>query len=427
MAQQARLEIEGTTYELPIITGTEDESAFDISKLRSESGYITLDSGYGNTGSCTSEITFINGEAGILQIRGIPIEQLAEHSDFVETAYLVIFGELPTVEQRERFDRLIGENSKLDESTLAQIQAFPADAHPMAVLAAILNVLFVHEENTTIEPGNREQLEEHSAKLLGKTRTIAAAFYRASKGEKPIQPSTDKGYVAEFFHEMFSTDTEDHEATAEADKALNFFLLLHADHEQNCSTSTVRMVASSHANLYTSVAAGVSALWGPRHGGANMEVVRMLEKIQADGDSLDDVVAKVKDKTMLLQGFGHRVYRNFDPRAKVLGGTVDALLEQLNVEDPLLQIARDLEQVALADEYFVERKLYPNVDFYSGIVLRALGIPLEMYTVMFALGRMPGWIANWAEVNDDPKIRIYRPRQIYTGATKRDWVAPADR
>ncbi len=423
MSHTARLELDGKSYEFPVVEGTEHELGIDISKLRDTTGYITLDDGYGNTGSCKSAVTYIDGDKGILRYRGIPIEDIAGKSSFVEAAWLIIFGHLPTPEDRDRFAGLLDQNSMIHTSMRKHFEGFPQHAHPMAVLSAMINALSAHEPDVLDIPDD-STLELAAARLMSKVRTIAAAAYKSSVGEPLVYPRHDFKYVENFLHMMFSVPYQEYIPTVEAAKALNLFLLLHADHEQNCSTATVRMVASSQANMFASCAAGVCALWGPLHGGANVAVIEMLQFIQESGMPLDEYVAKVKDKEskVKLMGFGHRVYKNFDPRSHILKKAADDLLEAMHIHDPLLDIAMDLADVALKDEYFIERKLYPNVDFYSGIILRALGIPLNMFTVMFAIGRMPGWIANWKEVHDDPKGRIYRPRQIYVGEARHDWV-----
>ena len=422
MSGTARLEIDGTVYELDTLVGSEGERAIDISKLRDTTGYITLDDGYGNTGSCRSAITYIDGDAGILRYRGIPIEDLAGRSSFVETAWLVIFGELPTVEQRDRFSGLLGDSAMIDEVMRKHFHAFPQTAPPMAILSAMINTLSAHDHGV-IQITDEFDMEHAAAVLMSKVRTIAAASYKASIGEPLVYPRYDLKYAENFLHMMFSVPYRNYEPTPEVAAALNLFLMLHADHEQNCSTSTVRMVASSKANLFASCAAGVCALWGPLHGGANVAAVQMLEQIRDSGMAVPEFVTRVKNKDagVKLMGFGHRVYKNFDPRSRILKKAVDDVLAQLEKTDPLLDIARELETAALEDDYFVDRKLYPNVDFYSGILLRAIGIPLEMFTVMFAIGRMPGWIANWKEINEDPKGRIYRPRQVYVGPTDVKW------
>ncbi|MCW3158915.1 citrate synthase [Micropruina sonneratiae] len=428
MSGIARLELDGKVYELDTFVGTEGERSIDISKLRDTTGYITLDDGYGNTGSCRSAITYIDGDAGILRYRGIPIEELAGRSSFVETAWLVIFGKLPTVEDRDRFASLLGESAMIDEVMRKHFNAFPQTAPPMAILSAMINTLSAHDAGAT-QIDDDESMERAAAVLISKVRTIAAASYKASIGEPLVYPRYDLKYAENFLHMMFSVPYRNYEPSPEVAAALNLFLMLHADHEQNCSTSTVRMVGSSKANLFASCAAGVCALWGPLHGGANVAAVQMLQDIQESGIPVSEFVNKVKnrDAGVKLMGFGHRVYKNFDPRSRILKKSVDDVLNQLEKSDPLLDIARELEDAALNDDYFVERKLYPNVDFYSGILLRAIGIPMEMFTVMFAIGRMPGWIANWKEINENPKSRIYRPRQIYVGPTDVEWEPREER
>ena len=422
MPETARLELDGKVYELPTFVGSEGERAIDIAKLRDVTGYITLDDGYGNTGSCRSAITYIDGDAGILRYRGIPIEDIAGRSSFVETAWLVIFGELPNVEQRDHFAGLLSESAMIDEVMRKHFNAFPQTAPPMAILSAMINTLSAHDAGAT-DIRDDADMERAAAVLISKVRTIAAAAYKASIGEPLVYPRYDLKYAENFLHMMFSVPYRQYEATPEVAAALNLFLMLHADHEQNCSTSTVRMVGSSKANLFASCAAGVCALWGPLHGGANVAAVQMLQQIHDSGMPVDEFVRKVKNKDdgVKLMGFGHRVYKNFDPRSRILKKAVDDVLAQLEKTDPLLDIARELETAALEDDYFVDRKLYPNVDFYSGILLRSIGIPLEMFTVMFAIGRMPCWIANWKEINEDPKGRIYRPRQVYVGPTDVKW------
>jgi citrate synthase len=415
MNHTCRIELDGRQYDLPVVEGTEGELAIDVSGLRDTTGFITLDDGYGNTGSCTSAITYIDGERGTLRYRGIPIEELAENGSFVEVAWLVIFGRLPTVADRERFSRLLTENSMLHESMRKHFDAFPPNAYPMAILSAMINTLSLHEPQGEIS--DDVGIEKAAARLMSKVRTIAAASYKSSVGEPLTYPRYDYKYCENFLHMMFSLPFKEYEPTPEVTRALNLFFILHADHEQNCSTSTARMVASSQANMFASCAAGVCALWGPLHGGANTAVIEMLDHLQRSGMKVSEYVRLVKNKEarLRLMGFGHRVYRNFDPRSKILKQAADGLLGRLHVTDPLLEIAQELENTALNDSYFVERQLYPNVDFYSGIILRAIGIPLNMFTVMFAIGRMPGWIANWKEIHDNPKSRIYRPRQIYVG------------
>jgi len=415
--------LEGKKFTYPVIVGTENEKAIDTRKLRSDTGYITFDDGYGNTGSCLSNITFIDGEKGILRYRGIPIEQLAEQSTFLCSAYLIIYGELPTAARLDDFRKRIADRSGLHEDFKHHFEGFPKGSHPMAVLSSMLNSLGCYYPE--MSSNNREQdlelFDDAATLLISKVRTIAAMTYRMSKGLPSNYPRKDLRYVENFLHLMFTEPYDEYEMVPEVTQALDLFLLLHADHEQNCSTSTVRMVASGGANLFASVSAGVSALWGPLHGGANSAVIRMLEQIHARGDDGSKFIQDAKTGKARLMGFGHRVYKNYDPRAKIFGRAAERVLNALGKEDPLLDIARHLEQAALNDDYFVERKLYPNVDFYSGIVLKAIGIPVDMFTVMFAIGRMPGWIANWKEIAESSK-RIHRPRQIYMGSNKRDYV-----
>jgi citrate synthase len=423
MPRAAILQLDGKSLELPIVVGTEQEQAIDISKLRGETGYITFDDGYSNTGSCQSAITFIDGEKGILRYRGIPIEQLAEHSTFVETAWLLIYGELPTAPQLRHFRDLLTKHEMLHEGLYKAFDGFPSMAHPMAILSAMINAASCyHPEIVAID--SEEDFANASARLLSKIRTIAAASYKTFVGEPIVYPKPHLNYCANFLHMMFSIPFQEYEPDPDVVAALRLILILHADHEQNCSTSTVRMVASSGANLFASCAAGVCALWGPLHGGANTAVLEMLGRILKDKIDLKDYVAKVKDKNsnIKLMGFGHRVYKNYDPRAKILKAAADKVLAKLKIKDPLLDLARHLEETALSDSYFKDRKLYPNVDFYSGIIMRAMGIPVNMFTVMFAIGRLPGWIAHWKEVHDNKKSRIYRPRQVYTGLNQRDYV-----
>jgi len=417
MDKTAELILDGKSCKLPIVEGTEQERAVDISALRDKTGYITLDDGYGNTGSCKSQITFIDGEKGILRYRGIPIEELAEKSTFIEVAHLIIMGKLPTSAELRRFSDLLTANEMLNEAMKYHFEGFPPNAHPMAILSAMINATSCyHSELLTDQM--RDSFVVQAARLLSKVRTIAAFAYRKSRGLPAIYPKPDLKYTANFLHMMFSLPYKDYDLKPETVKALDLIFLLHADHEQNCSTATVRMVASSRANLFASAAAGVCALWGPLHGGANQAVLEMLEDIHKSGDDGSKFIAAAKDKHSgkRLMGFGHRVYKHYDPRAKIIKRACDDVLAKLHINDPLLDIAKHLEEAALRDSYFVERKLYPNVDFYSGIIMRAIGIPVEMFTVMFAIGRMPGWIANYKEVMEAP-TRIYRPRQIYTGPT----------
>ncbi len=427
MPNDAVLKIEGKEYTLPTIVGSEGEKAIDVRNVRAQTGYITYDDGFGNTGSCLSGITFIDGDAGILRYRGYPIEQLAANSSFVETAYLIINGELPTPAQRLRLGNLLREHSPVHSAMDHLFEGFPIGSHPMAILSALLNSLgcyYPHLATNRVQE-DLANFEEASAIAISKVRTIAAMSYRKSRGMPYIYPKRSLPYCENFLHMMFSQPYEDYIPTPEVAQALNLFLLLHADHEQNCSTSTVRMVASSGANLFASVAAGVCALWGPLHGGANMAVIEMLESIHAEGDDGTKFIeaARSGQGGHRLMGFGHRVYRNYDPRAKIIKASFYKALASLGIkDDPLLNIAMKLEEVALSDDYFISRKLYPNVDFYSGLIMRALGIPQNMFTVMFAIGRMPGWIAHWKEVASNPKNKIYRPRQIYVGPTQREYV-----
>ena len=430
MSNEAKLELDGKAYTLPTLVGSENEKAVDISALRATTGYITIDDGYGNTGSCTSNITFIDGDQGILRYRGIPIEELAEKSNFVETAYLIIYGELPTRPQLKKFSDLFTENQFLHEDMKFHFEGFPTGAHPMAILSAMINAASCFDEDLMRwQWGKNKQFEIYVARLLSQVRTIAAYSYRKSKGLPLIYPKQSYKYTATFLHMLFSMPYEDFALKPEVVKALDLIFLLHADHEQNCSTSTVRMVASSQANLFASCAAGVCALWGPLHGGANQAVIEMLSQIYKEGDDGSKFITAAKDKNSgkKLMGFGHRVYKNHDPRAKIIKKACDEVLSKLHINDPLLDIAKKLEESALKDSYFVERKLYPNVDFYSGIIMRAIGIPMEMFTVIFAIGRMPGWIANYKEIMEEPKNRIYRPRQIYTGKTINHFVPLEER
>lgn len=420
--QTAKITLGDKTVEYPVIVGSENEKAIDIRNLRKDTGYITFDDGYGNTGSCLSNITFIDGEKGILRHRGIPIEQLAENSTFLCTAYLIIYGNLPTEAELNAFRGKVASEANLHEDFKHHFQGFPPNAHPMAVLSSMLNSLGCYYPQ--MSSNDREQDLEHFdatvSLLISKVRTIAAMTYRMSQGLPYNYPRKDLRYVENFLHMMFTQPYDNYEAPTEVTEALDLFFLLHADHEQNCSTSTVRMVASGGANLFASVSAGVCALWGPLHGGANAAVIKMLQEIHDNGDDGSRFIQDAKDGKARLMGFGHRVYKNYDPRAKIFGKAAERVLNALGLNDPLLEIARNLEQSALQDDYFVERKLYPNVDFYSGIVLKAIGIPVDMFTVMFAIGRMPGWIANWKEIAESSK-RIHRPRQIYTGEVGRTY------
>ena len=428
MDKTAELILDGKSCKVPIVEGTEKERAIDISALRDNTGYITLDDGYGNTGSCQSQITFIDGERGILRYPGIPIEELAEKSTFIEVAHLIIMGKLPNSAELRAFSDLLTENELLHEAMKHHFEGFPANAHPMAILSSMINAASCYYPEL-LNPQLREHFQVSAARLLSQVRTIAAFAFRKSRGLPIVYPKPELKYTANFLHMMFSLPYHDYELKPEAVKALDLVFVLHADHEQNCSTATVRMVASSRANLFAGAAAGVCALWGPLHGGANQAVIEMLEEIHRSGDDGSKFIAEAKDKHSgkRLMGFGHRVYKNYDPRAKIIKKACDDLLSKLHISDPLLDIAKHLEAAALRDDYFVERKLYPNVDFYSGIIMRAIGIPIEMFTVMFAIGRMPGWIANYREVMEAGNSRIYRPRQIYTGPTLNHYTALKDR
>jgi citrate synthase len=419
----AKVILDGNEYELPITVGSEGEVGIEIRSLRKQSKAVTLDEGYGNTGSCKSSITFIDGEQGILRYRGYPIEQVAEHSTFVEVCYLLIFGELPTSDQLADFSGSLTRHTLLHEDMKKFFEGYSSSAHPMAILSSMVASL-----STYYPPTTSETLDMNIVRLLAKAKTIAAFSYKKSIGQPFIYPRNDLSYTQNFLHMMFANPAEPYEAPEVLDHALRLLLILHADHEQNCSTSTVRMVGSSEADLFASISAGINALSGPLHGGANQKVMEMLRRIREDGSNYKKYVelAKDKDSDFRLMGFGHRVYKNFDPRARILKAAANRVLDELHLDDSLLDIARALEEVALEDDYFVERKLYPNVDFYSGFLYRAMGIPTDMFTVMFALGRLPGWIAHWKEMREDPKARIHRPRQIYTGQTQRDFVS-ADR
>ncbi|ABZ93536.1 citrate synthase [Leptospira biflexa] len=416
MSEKAILKVDGKEYELPIVAGSEDEKAIDITKLRQLSGYVTIDSGYLNTGACTSEITFLDGEKGILRYRGIPIEDLAAKSTFTEVAYLLIYGKLPNDAQLKEWNSSITKHTMIHEDLKRLFNGFPKDGHPMAIMSCMMGCLSTYYQDS-YDPMNEEHREISIIRLLAKFPTIAAYAYKKSIGQPIIHPLNELDYASNFLNMMFAVPAEDYHIDPEIVSALNLLLILHADHEQNCSTSTVRLVGSSLANLYGAISAGILALWGPRHGGANQEVLEMLEGIKKSGLSVKKIVEQAKDKnsSFRLNGFGHRVYKNFDPRAKIIKVACDKVLNKLGIKDPLLDIAKELEEAALNDPYFVERKLYPNVDFYSGIIYRALGIPTNMFTVMFAMGRLPGWIAQWKEMIEDPNLKIGRPRQIYTG------------
>jgi len=424
MSEFAELIIDGKSYKFPVITGTENEKAIDISSLRANTGYITLDTGYKNTGSTTSAITFLDGEKGILSYRGYPIEQLAEKSNFLEVSYLLIYGELPTKEQSATFAEKINRHTNLHEDFKKIFDGFPSTSHPMGVLSSLVSSLTAYYPGS-INPSNAsdEQVDMTITRLLAKLPTIAAWSYKNSKGQPVMYPRKDLDYVSNFMYMMFALPNQDYEVDPVVVDALNKLLILHADHEQNCSTSTVRIVGSAQASLYSSVAGGINALWGPLHGGANQAVIEMLEEIKENGGDAKKYIEKAKDKNdpFRLMGFGHRVYKNFDPRAKIIKVACDNILNKLGINDPVLDIAKNLERAALEDSYFVERKLYPNVDFYSGIIYRALGLRTDLFTVMFALGRLPGWIAQWKEMRENGEP-IGRPRQIYVGNTTRDYV-----
>ncbi len=422
MSQAARLIIDDKDYDLPVVVGTAGDRAIDISRLRDSTGHITLDEGYMNTGSCRSSITYVDGEKGILRYRGIPIEQLARQSTFVETCWLLIYGELPTRDQLKGWSGLFTKYEMIHEGLYHHFDGFPSTGHPMAILSAMINAMSCYEPSL-MEMEGPATFQVAAARLISKLRTIAAASYKASIGQPIIYPKPHLDYCSNFLHMMFSLPFGDYEPEPEIVDALQLILILHADHEQNCSSSTVRMVASSGANMFASCAAGVCALWGPLHGGANAAVVDMLQYLHDHNVDLTDYIARVKDKNspLRLMGFGHRVYKSYDPRASIMKERADKLLGKLKGRDPLLEIAKRLEEVALSDPYFIERRLYPNVDFYSGVILRAMGIPVNMFTVIFAMGRMPGWIANWKEVRDSGSA-LYRPRQVYVGEKERDYV-----
>ena len=420
MTDKATLGYDRETYEMPMVEGSYGERAVDIRSLRKDTGLITLDSGFMNTGATKSAITYINGEEGTLLYRGYPIEQLAEASTFVETSYLLIYGELPTPAQIKEFSTLLTYHSMLHEDMRHFFDGFPSSAHPMAVLSSMVSALAAYYPDS-IEPDTHN--EHHIARVLSKVRTVAAFSFQKRQGRPVAYPRNELKYCANFLHMMFSHPAEPtYRPDPELVKALNVLLILHADHEQNCSTSTVRLVGSSRANLYAAISAGISALWGPLHGGANQAVIDMLQEIRDEGGDPKTFMEQVKNRERRLMGFGHRVYKNFDPRATILKKYADHLLQYLHIEDELFDIARELEQVALSDDYFIERKLYPNVDFYSGVLYRAMGIPTDMFTVLFTLGRIPGWIAHWKEMMEAPDLKIGRPRQIYEGPTSRDYV-----
>lgn len=425
MSEKAKLVLGDKTFELPIFTGTEGEKSIDITKLRAETGYVTLDSGYMDTGACTSAITFLDGEKGILKYRGYSIEEIAEKSSFLESSYLVFYGKLPTTEELKKFEDRIASFDDVPEGIKTMIKAFPRDAHPMAILSSNLVSLSAFYHDLCAQDLTPAQKDTAIAQLMGQIKVMSAYSYRHSQGKDFVKSDKSLDYCSDFVHMM----TGNKSVAKEVAKALDILLILHVDHEQNCSTSSVRLVGSSKANIFATISAGVDALWGPLHGGANQAVLEMLEEIKTSGKDYNHFLAEVKDKNSgsRLMGFGHRVYKNFDPRAKIIKKACDSVLATLGVQDPLLDIAKGLEEVALKDEYFVSRKLYPNVDFYSGIIYRALGIPTNMFTVMFAMGRLPGWMAQWKEMVEQPGFKICRPRQIYTGDTSNKYVAIKDR
>ena len=428
MGKKAELHYEGKVYEIPVVTGSENENALDISKLRGQSGLITLDRGFKNTGSTESAITFLNGEEGTLRYRGYSIEELAEKSTFLEVSFLLIYGELPTKIELDKFTKDITEHSLVHEDVKSILDGYPSKAHPMGVLSSLVSALTAFYPKSLDPNRSKEQINGTIIRFIAKLPTLAAWSFKNRRRQPIMYPKNKLNYTSNFLHMMFGLPTQDTEINPIVSKALDKLLILHADHEQNCSASTVRIVGSSHASLYASVSAGIAALWGPLHGGANQAVIEMLEEIKADGCDVDKYVAKAKDKSdpFRLMGFGHRVYKNFDPRATIIKKAADDVLNELGIEDPVLDIAMKLEKVALEDEYFKSRGLYPNVDFYSGIIYRALGIPTDMFTVMFAIGRLPGWIAQWKEMreNNEP---IGRPRQVYIGATSRGYVSMENR
>jgi citrate synthase len=423
MSDTIKFNHNGSDFELPVFTGSEGEQSMDISKLRNETGLVTLDIGYKNTGATTSGITFLNGEKGILHYRGYPIEQLAEKSSFIEVSYLLIYGELPTQQQLKEFTDNMRLHTLVHEDMKHFFDGYPSSAHPMGQLASMVCALSAYYPDSLNPNRTEEERNLTIMRLLAKMPTLVSWIFKKSTGHPIIYPSNELDYVSNFMKMTFGYLTEDYNFNPYVVDAMNKLLILHADHEQNCSTSTVRIVGSSHANLFASVTAGITALWGPLHGGANQAVIEMLENIKTQGGNIKKWMDKAKDKNdpFRLMGFGHRVYKNFDPRAKIIKKSADEVLEKLGISDPILDIAKEIEEIALTDAYFVERKLYPNVDFYSGIIYRALGFPTEMFTVLFALGRLPGWIAQWREMRDD-KQPIGRPRQIYTGETNRDYI-----
>lgn len=423
--QTAKLIVDGNTYELPVVVGSEGEHGIDISKLRTLTNYVTFDQGFGNTSNCLSAVTFLDGEAGILRYRGYPIEQLAEHSSFIETAFLLIYGHLPNSAELREFSDSFTNHSMIHEDMKNVFKGYPSTAHPMAILASMVCSLSAYYPGINLMDPTPTQFNGIATQLMSKIRTIAAFAYKKSKGEPFVYPREDLEYVPNFLNMMFSSPTREYKLYDEVVTALKVLLILHADHEQNCSTSTVRLVGSAKANLFASISSGICALWGPLHGGANEAVLDMLEAIHRDGGGIDKYINMAKDKSsnFLLMGVGHRVYKSYDPRAKIIKKCAHDLLHKLGINDPLLELALQIEDKVLKDPYFVERNLYPNVDFYSGIIYKAIGIPKDMFTVMFAIGRMPGWIAHWKEMVEAPGgMKIGRPRQIYVGSTTRDYV-----
>ncbi|MDZ4779060.1 MAG: citrate synthase [Planctomycetia bacterium] len=428
MGNVAKLEFGDKKVELPVIVGSEQETGLDISKLRALTGAITLDDGYVNTGSTTSAICFLDGEQGILRYRGYPIEVLAQHCSFVEVSYLLIYGELPNGAQLQEFSNNLRRHTMLHEDMRLFYNGFPRDAHPMAILSSVVGALSTFYQDA-LDPHDPKQVVISIYRLMAKLPTIAALAYKKSVGQPFIYPRNDLTYCENFLQMMFAVPSESYGIDAEMVQALNLLLIVHGDHEQNCSTSTVRMVGSSDANLFASISAGICALWGPLHGGANQACVEMLEAIKDSGGDVKAYINKVKDKTsnIRLMGFGHRVYKNYDPRATIIKASCDQLLKKRHISDPIFEIAQELEAAALSDPYFIERKLYPNVDFYSGVIYRAMGLPVSMFTVMFAIGRLPGWIAHWKEMMESPSKKISRPRQIYTGPVERPFLPMKDR
>ena len=423
MSKIAKLNFDGNTYDLPVVEGSEGEKGIDISNLRSQSGLITLDTGFKNTGATKSAITFLNGEEGILRYRGYSIEELSSKSTFLEVSYLLIYGELPSIKQLKYFSNEISIHTLVHEDVKSILDGFPSRSHPMGVLSCLVSSLTAFYPKSLDPNRSVEEINGTIIRLIAKLPTLAAWSYKNRMRQPVMYPKNHLDYTSNFLHMMFGLPTYDYDVNPIVAKALDKLLILHADHEQNCSASTVRIVGSSHASLYASVTAGIDALWGPLHGGANQAVIEMLEEIQNKGGNVKEFIEKAKDKSdpFRLMGFGHRVYKNFDPRAKIIKKAADDVLGQLGINDPILDLAMKLEEVALSDNYFIDRGLYPNVDFYSGIIYRALGIPTDMFTVMFALGRLPGWIAQWKEMREN-KEPIGRPRQIYTGHTKREYI-----